>query len=242
MVSLDGFVPRLVIMAKRPVAGAVKRRLARDIGTTAATLFYRTLLTHTLLRLSVDPRWRTYLAVTPDTALREACWPLPPRLVRIAQGHGDLGARMQGLFDALPPGPVVVIGSDIPAARPCYIARSFELLGDADAVFGPAEDGGYWLVGMRRVPRRLTPFEGVPWSTDEALAATLSNLRGQRVAFAPALSDVDVEKDHARQRRSAERLCAPTPPEEKILASVRPRHTRRVYGNATFQGRRDTHK
>ncbi|MHA1517585.1 MAG: TIGR04282 family arsenosugar biosynthesis glycosyltransferase [Alphaproteobacteria bacterium] len=208
MVSLDGFAPRLVIMAKRPVAGGVKRRLARDIGTTAATRFYRTALTHTLLRLSGDLRWRTYLAVTPDTAFRDACWPSPPRLVRIAQGHGDLGARMQGLFDALPPGPVVVIGSDIPAVRPDYIAKSFELLGRADAVFGPAEDGGYWLVGMRRVPRRLSPFEGVPWSTDRALTATIANLRGQRVAFAPALSDVDMEKDYARQRRSAERLCA----------------------------------
>jgi uncharacterized protein len=194
-------------MAKRPVAGAVKRRLARDIGSTAATRLYRTALAHTLLRLSSDPRWRTYLAVSPDAALAEACWPSPTSIPRIAQGHGDLGARMQALFDRLPPGPIVVIGSDIPAVRPSHIAQAFKLLGRADVVFGPAKDGGYWLVGKKKSPRRLAPFRGVPWSTERALAATVANLRGQSIAFASTLADVDTGEDYARERHNAERLC-----------------------------------
>jgi uncharacterized protein len=203
-------------MAKRPVAGAVKRRLARDIGSTAATRFYRTALAHTLLRLSSDPRWRIYLAVSPDAALADACWLSPRSIPRITQGHGDLGARMQALFDRLPPGPVVVIGSDIPAVRPIHIAQAFKLLGRADAVFGPAEDGGYWLVGKKKSPRRLVPFRGVPWSTERALAATVANLRGRRVAFASTLADVDRGEDYARERHSAERLFPVHSPSRRV--------------------------
>ncbi len=164
-------------MAKRPVAGRVKRRLAREIGDVAALRFYRTALANTVMRLGADPRWRTYLAVTPDTSVTASCWPSPPKLTRISQGEGGLGQRMQSLFDRMPPGPVVIVGSDIPAVRPAHIARAFDLLGSADAVFGPATDGGYWLVGLKRSVRQLVPFEGVPWSTEETLAATVANLR-----------------------------------------------------------------
>jgi hypothetical protein len=193
-------------MAKRPVAGAVKRRLARDIGTVPATRFYRTTLAHTLQRLACDPCWQTYLAVTPDAALPEACWPSPATVTRISQGRGDLGARMQAVFDSMPPGPVIVVGSDIPAIRPGHIAHAFRLLGRADAVFAPAQDGGYWFVGLKRAPRRLAPFDGVPWSTEQALAATVANLRGRIVAFASTLSDVDTECDYRRERERVERF------------------------------------
>jgi len=193
-------------MAKAPIAGAVKRRLARDIGNVAALRFYRSTLARTIRCLSADPRWRTYLAVTPDTALAAPYWPPPHTIARIAQGAGDLGARMQTLFDSMPPGPVIVVGSDIPAMRPSHIARAFALLGRADAVFGPAHDGGYWLVGLKRSPARLAPFAQVPWSTDAALAATLKNLHGKSVAFVQKLSDVDTEADYHRERKCAGRI------------------------------------
>lgn len=200
------FAPRLVIMAKRPVAGAVKRRLGKGIGAAAAVRFYRTTLAHTLLRLAADPRWRTYLAVTPDASLVGSCWPPHPPVPRLPQGNGDLGARMQNLFDMLPPGPVVIVGSDIPAIRPAHIARAFRLLGRADAVFGPAQDGGYWLVGLKRRPRRIAPFKGVPWSTERTLDATLANLRGRIVAFSSTLNDVDTPQDYKHEGAHAERL------------------------------------
>ncbi len=200
------FAARLIVMAKRPVAGGVKSRLARGIGSAAAVRFYRTTLSHTLLRLGTDPRWRTYLAVTPDMSLVDACWPSAPMVTRVPQGHGDLGARMQSLFDRMPPGPVVIVGSDIPAIRPRHIAHAFRLLGRADAVFGPAQDGGYWLVGLKRAPKRLAPFEGVPWSTDQALAATKANLPGKIIAHISTLSDVDNEPDYRREGTRAARL------------------------------------
>lgn len=203
----ETFAPRLVIMAKRPVAGAVKRRLGNGAGTAAAVRFYRITLTHTLRRLSADPRWRTYLAVTPDLHLDDSVWRLYPRVARLPQGAGDLGARMQNLFDALPPGPVVIVGSDIPAIRPAHIAHAFRQLGRADAVFGPAQDGGFWLVGLRRRPCRVAPFKGVPWSTERTLAATRANLKGRIVALGSTLSDVDTADDLVRQRARAERLC-----------------------------------
>jgi glycosyltransferase A (GT-A) superfamily protein (DUF2064 family) len=65
-------------------------------------------------------------------------------------------------------------------------------------VFGPADDGGYWLIGLSRRPRLLRPFAGVRWSTPHALADTLANLRGRPVALLPALSDVDTPADFAR--------------------------------------------
>jgi rSAM/selenodomain-associated transferase 1 len=197
----------LIIMAKRPVAGSVKRRLARGIGDVAALRFYRAMLANTVARLGADPRWRTYLAVTPDTALTEPCWPVPRNVARIPQGHGDLGQRMQNLFDRMPPGPVVIVGSDIPAIRPAHITHAFNLLGRAEVVFGPAQDGGYWLVGLKRSPRRLVPFDRVPWSTEEALAATAANVHGRIVLFTQRLSDVDTMQDYLRERKSSERFC-----------------------------------
>jgi rSAM/selenodomain-associated transferase 1 len=194
-------------MAKSPVAGRSKRRLAASIGAIPATRFYRTCLAHTLMRLATDRRWRTLLAVSPDSDIDAAFW--PRAIERLPQGHGDLGARMQRLFRLLPPGPAIIVGSDIPAIKASDIAKAFRLLGDADAVFGRAPDGGYWLLGLRRAPRLLAPFAGVRWSGPHALADTLGNLKGSRVAFAARQSDVDTEEDYRRLRGNWERLIPP---------------------------------
>jgi uncharacterized protein len=197
------FANHLVIMAKSPVMGRVKRRLGRDIGDVAATRFYRHCLSHVVQRLGRDPRWRTMLAVDPDRDVIKAFW--PSRAI-LPQGMGDLGRRMQRLFASLPPGPVVIVGSDILAIAPAHIAEAFRLLGGADAVLGPARDGGYWLVGLKRSPRVLTPFAGVRWSSAYALADTIANLDGKRVAFTAMLSDVDAAEDYRRERATAARL------------------------------------
>lgn len=185
----------LVIFARLPRLGTGKRRLAADVGPVAALKFQRTCLAATIRTLAKDSRWRTRLAVTPA---RGGSW---PRLV-IAQPRGDLGRRMAVVARALPPGPVVIVGSDIPDIRPAHIAAAFRALGDHDAVFGPAEDGGYWLVGLRRRPRFLDPFAGVRWSTPRALADTLANLKGRPVALLDTLDDID---DGAALRRHTKR-------------------------------------
>jgi hypothetical protein len=193
-------------MAKSPEMGRVKRRLSGEIGDSAALRFYRSCLFHTVLRLATDPRWLTVLAVDRgrDCATRFSPWHRGVALM--PQGDGDLGARMQRLFMRLPPGPTIIIGSDIPSIRPAHIAEAFRLLGGADAVFGPAQDGGYWLVGLKRTPRSATPFVRVRWSGPHALSDTLLNLKGRRVALAARLSDVDTAEDLRRERARVGRL------------------------------------
>jgi rSAM/selenodomain-associated transferase 1 len=182
----------LVVMAKEPVAGAVKTRLARGLGVAAATRFARHASAALLQRLAPDPRWQTILAVTPDVAVGNRCW--PRGIVRVRQGHGDLGCRMQRIMEMLPPGPVAIIGTDVPNITPALIARAFQRLGSDHAVFGRALDGGYWLVGMRRRPRVLQAFANVRWSSEHALLDTLARLSHVAVAFVATLPDVDDAK------------------------------------------------
>jgi uncharacterized protein len=200
------FSRHLVVMARSPVLGRVKQRLAREIGGVAALRFYRSCLAHALLRLGRDPRWRCLVAITADRDITARLSPATAKLARLPQGGGDLGRRMQRLFGRLSPGPVIIVGSDIPAIHPHHVADAFRRLGNADAVFGPAPDGGYWLVGLKRVPRLLAPFAGVRWSSPHALADTLANLDGLRVVFAATLSDVDTGEDFRQMAGTAARL------------------------------------
>lgn len=190
----------LVVMARAPRLGAVKRRLARDVGDLAAWRFYRTTLADVLHRVGDDPRWRTIVAVTPDRAAGTFPCAASGRLCIEGQGHGDLGRRMERMLLALPPGPVVIVGSDIPDLGAAEVAAAFDRLATADWVFGRADDGGYWLVGARRRRRPYRPFTGVRWSTEHALADTRANLREQRIAYLPVLSDIDTGADFRRWR------------------------------------------
>lgn len=127
----------------------------------------------------------------------------PEGIPRIAQGQGDLGHRMGRLFRDLPPGPVVIVGADIPGIGAAQVAAAFAALGRHDAVFGQAEDGGYWLVGLKRRPRVLDIFEGVRWSSEYALADTVKNVRRQSmsVAMLESLPDIDTGADYAKWKR-----------------------------------------
>jgi rSAM/selenodomain-associated transferase 1 len=191
----------LVIFAKAPRLGQVKTRLAASIGALAALRFHRCNTELLLRRLSRDRRWRCWLALTPDRCVVDPrVWGAPCQ--RIAQGRGDLGARMARPFRILPPGRILVIGSDIPDITPTHIVAAFRLLGRHRLVLGPAPDGGYWLLGAwsRALPDRL--FAGVRWSTEHALADTLANLpRRMTAGFAPILADVDDAGAYARWRR-----------------------------------------
>ena len=202
-------LPRhLVLFARAPRRGTVKRRLAADIGTEAALRFYRDTLNDVVRRLATDPRWTTWLSVTPDGgAANAALWPDVTGLRGIPQGGGDLGERMARPIRDMPPGPVVIVGSDIPEVGPEHIRQAFEALGRHDMVFGPARDGGYWLVGARRrpaVPKDL--FANVRWSTEHALDDTLAGLPKRfRVALIDTLDDVDTGADWAAWRARTRR-------------------------------------
>lgn len=201
------FERRLVLMVKSPEAGRVKTRLARQIGVVAATQFYRRESASALARLGADARWRTLVAVAPRPALGGRHW--PRRFARLDQGRGDLGARMQAVFDHLPPGPVVIVGTDIPGIRPAHIVAAFRALGAADAVFGPAGDGGYWLVGLRRIPCVPRAFRGVRWSHPETLSDNRAALAPLDVATVATLHDVDNADDLHAARAVAGRRVLP---------------------------------
>jgi hypothetical protein len=99
---------------------------------------------------------------------------------------------MHRALAACPPGPVVLVGGDIPALTARHVATAFHQLGDHDLVFGPAEDGGFWLVGARRSPRLPPLFDKVRWSSPHALADTLAELpRRVKVGFVDRLEDID---------------------------------------------------
>ena len=187
------FTRHLVLFTRWPQLGKGKRRLAAGIGPVQALRFQRVSLALNLRRLGHDPRWRLWLAATPD---RSGPW--PDRLGIVAQGGGDLGERMGRVAKALPPGPVVIIGSDVPRIARRDIAAAFHALGGSDAVFGPSPDGGYWLVGLSRRPRFIDPFGAVRWSCEHTFADTLANLAGAKVARVRARDDVDDAASLAR--------------------------------------------
>jgi uncharacterized protein len=178
------------VFARAPRLGTVKRRLAAGIGDRAALQFYRTTLAATLRRLAADRRFRTVLAITPDRSLG----PWRHGLPTVGQGCGDLGVRMCRALRRHPRGRVAIVGADIPDLRADDVAAAFRQLRGRHACFGPAEDGGYWLVALG--PRRpADPFASVRWSGPHALADTLANFRRCTVAFLRTLRDVDTAAD-----------------------------------------------
>jgi rSAM/selenodomain-associated transferase 1 len=186
--------PTLIVMVKEPRPGRVKTRLGRDIGMTAAAWWFRQ-QTRQLLRRLDDPRWTMVLAVSPDIqGLQSRIW--PEHLPRWAQGGGDLGDRMARMLGGAAGGPTCLIGADIPGIQSVHIAQAFTALGGHDAVFGPAPDGGYWLVGLKH-PRRQPPslFKNVRWSTEHALVDSKASMPGYCIAEIATLRDVDTADD-----------------------------------------------
>ena len=190
----------VVVFVKAPRLGQVKSRLAAGIGPLAALRFYRETTACLLRMLGRDARWRTLVATTPSRARQGQVW--DRNLPCLDQGPGDLGHRMTRAFRALPPGPVVIVGSDIPALAPRHVSAAFEALGRSDVVFGPARDGGYWLIGLRRArPLPAGLFDGVRWSSPHALADTRASLpRHYSVGLLEVLEDVDDAESYDRWR------------------------------------------
>jgi rSAM/selenodomain-associated transferase 1 len=181
----------VIVFARAPRLGTVKRRLAGGIGDRAALRFHIATLTALLRALKACRRFDVVLAVTPDRARLR----LPVAVPLIAQGHGDLGRRMDRALRRYRR--VALMGCDIPQAGAADVRAAFRRLGTADAVFGPADDGGYWLIALG--PRRPADLFGTArWSTEHALADTLTRFRHHRVGFIRCLSDVDTAADYRR--------------------------------------------
>ena len=187
---------RVLVFVKEPVPGRVKTRLGREVGMVSAAGWFRRQSCALVRSLAADPRWETCIAVTPDReGLESRVWPRGVK--RWPQGRGGLGDRMARAVDQFQPGPLIIIGGDIPALSRSHVWRGFQALGRHDVVIGPAVDGGFWLIGLQRSPRRRPArlFQGVRWSTAHARADTEASLEGLRVGYVEELRDVDTAAD-----------------------------------------------
>jgi len=205
----------LIIFAREPRPGTVKTRLARDLGShRAATDLYAAMLTDVLASAATleDTRLLLFWALNGGAA---PAFPTPPRLELFEQQGHDLGERMAHAFEsALASGceTCCIIGSDAPDLPPEYIRQAFCLLerDEAEAVFGPADDGGYYLLGLRRVPQRL--FQEIAWSSAEVLQTSLERARlcGLRTALLPPWRDIDTRDDLEAFQERPTRHTAPS--------------------------------
>jgi uncharacterized protein len=192
---------QVAVLAKAPIAGLAKTRLIPALGAQGAARLQRT-LTRGALRCAAEARlgpvtlWcapnaehRFFRALRRTSGLR--C---------LVQPSGDLGARMHTAFRLhCVEGPLLLIGTDCPALRPSHLRKAARALVDGeDAVFYPAEDGGYVLVGLRRPQETL--FRDMPWSTAEVMSRSRERARaaGLRVREFEPLWDVDLPADLPR--------------------------------------------
>lgn len=198
--------PALAVMARAPGSESVKTRLHAALGVGPATLLYRCFLLDGLEAAAALPGLAPVLAVSPARAVRAMAALAPAGIRLIAQSGADLGARMAHLSARLLTdghGAVLLIGSDLPTLPPAYLAEAARALaaGTADVVLGPAEDGGYYLIGLARPAPAL--FQDIAWSTGAVLEATRARARalGLREHLLPTWYDVDTPADLGRLRR-----------------------------------------
>lgn len=184
----------LEIFAREPLPGQVKTRLARGTNVETATAVYAALLEHTI---------ETARATGVEVMISFADAPTPEWAAGLevrfeVQGGGDLGTRMAGCYDRrFSDGldRVVIIGSDNAHLQPEFIRSAFSVLESDPVVLGPAEDGGYWLVGQRSPGVDL--FKDVPWSSPKTLETTRERLRALGVDWSEieTLPDIDTVED-----------------------------------------------
>jgi rSAM/selenodomain-associated transferase 1 len=192
----------LGVFAKYWQPGEVKTRLAAQLGAPGAAAFHRACV-QTVVRRFSSVADRRILAFSPDhrepefAALARPRWQLRP------QAAGDLGQRMSSFFaEAFAAGAraVVLIGSDSPTMPEAFLHEAFDRLATTDAVLGPSDDGGYYLIGLTRPVPSI--FDSIAWSTPEVCRQTLERLEAVpcRCHLLPPWYDIDTPQDLNRLR------------------------------------------
>lgn len=190
---------RVALFAKPPVAGRVKTRLSPALPAREACELYAALLADTIEQVEAtdaDERaiwWADAAPIDVDVSL-------PRRWSEATQSGANLGYRMRGAFGVLLRGGAraVIVGADCPALSAHHIDSAFAALDTCDLVFGPATDGGYYLIGMTRLHVQL--FEDIPWSTDSVLDESLGRAEaaGLKAHTLAPLDDLDTPADLVR--------------------------------------------
>ena len=190
----------VLIFVRAPEPGRVKTRLAAEIGARAALRVYRRLAEHAVAEaraLGADVALRIHFTPA-DAGEAVRAWLRDDGAAYLPQAEADLGGRMRAAFEAaFAEGHrrVVIIGSDLPGLTAELLRAGFAGLDRHPVVLGPANDGGYYLLGLRRMIPEI--LHGIPWSTGEVFERTIERLRvlGITPARLPALGDVDVAAD-----------------------------------------------
>jgi glycosyltransferase A (GT-A) superfamily protein (DUF2064 family) len=177
-------IPRLYIMTKAPIMGRAKTRLAADIGVVHAKRHYRAMMVR-VIRQVQDPRWETVLSVTPASSVGQV--PEWYGLPQIPQVSGSLSPRLADLFKGK--GPTIVIGTDCPQVTARDIAEGFRALKSHNEVFGPATDGGFWLMGANG-PLPPSMFDNIQWSHKDTLSDIADKTDGA-FGVLRTLTDID---------------------------------------------------
>ena len=186
--------PTLIVFARAPAIGVGKTRLARDVGRVEAWRVYRA-LSGSLFRRLRDPRWRVVVRLAPDrAAIGRDVEP---------QGRGGLGDRLERALRAHASAPVAVIGTDAPEVTPARVWAALRAARRTGVAFGPADDGGFWLLALTARRARRVRFAGVRWSSVHALAD--SERAMGRTTRVETLADVDDGADLAAWRSRARR-------------------------------------
>ncbi|WP_108422661.1 TIGR04282 family arsenosugar biosynthesis glycosyltransferase [Muricauda amoyensis] len=183
----------LLILTRNPELGKCKTRLAATVGDRAALEIYQFLLQHTVSftkHLKVE-KWVYYS----EEIWEDDIWDNAHYQKKLQIGK-DLGERMQNAFkDGFHAGfeKIIVIGSDMYTLAQADLEEAFSTLEAHDYVVGPAEDGGYYLLGMKSLNKAL--FLHKEWGTDSVLADTLQDLKAESVALLDEKNDVDYYED-----------------------------------------------
>lgn len=204
----------VVIVVKCPEPGEVKTRLCPPLRPEQAANLAKAFLADTVALAQAAGCADVLLGYAPAhaTAWFQAHYPGLPLL---PQGEGDLGSRMARLFASAFSqnyAQVILIGTDTPRLAPQRIAAAFSALSTPDSiVLGPAEDGGYYLIGLSGPCLAL--FEGIAWSTHAVLSETVARAEriGRKVHLLPPERDIDTYEDLLWLARRAARLPASSP-------------------------------
>ncbi|MDE3084073.1 MAG: TIGR04282 family arsenosugar biosynthesis glycosyltransferase [Verrucomicrobiota bacterium] len=185
---------RPVVMAflKAPRPGIVKTRLGRQIGHEQATKIYRAMAERQIK--SVPSAFRVEVHYAPRGAAAEMREWLGPSYHYRVQSGGDLGQRLASAFAhgfKFGATAIIAIGADCPALDGACLAEAAHHLGRTDVVLGPATDGGYYLIGLRRPSPQI--FSGIAWSSEKVLPQTLARIEasGLSVHLLPVREDID---------------------------------------------------
>lgn len=196
----------VIVMAKAPAAGWVKTRLIPALGAEGAARLAQRMLQHSLLQAQVAALGPVFLCAAPNAQDPAFGLPADHRLQLLDQGEGHLGERMSRAFRHVLKNPALhaalMTGTDAPALDAALLRRAAHALLQADAVFVPALDGGYALIGLRQRPGAVLPpvFDDMPWSTPALMQRTRERLQSSGCSFAelPPVADIDEPADLAQ--------------------------------------------